>query len=138
MLVFKDAITGKPTVKVTDFGYSTLTVGGSRTVLLPSSNPWNAPEHHFGEFEVHEAKKTDVYSFGILCLWIMFGPTLLQRLNDEGRAECIANHLVGSMPDLSVECRTRLHEVFSLTLPHDPSKRTCDLARVIGLLGQNK
>ena len=138
MLVFKDAITRKTIVKVTDFGYSTLTVGGSGMVLLPKSSPWNAPEHHFGEFEAYAAKKTDVYSFGVLCLWVMFGPTLLERLKDGDRAECIANQHVESMPSLDVEYRICLREIFSLTLPHNPGKRTCDLARVIGLLGQKR
>ena len=125
MLVFKDAITKKITVKVADFGYSTLTVGESGKVFLPKSRPWNAPEHHFGEFNVQEAKKADVYSFGMLCLWLLFGnrlsdipqtsadgtaelisfnapllqvgrPTLLEILKDEDRVEDIANHLVES------------------------------------------
>ena len=124
MLVFKDAITGKTRVKVADFGYSTHTMGESGKVLLPKSRPWNAPEHHFGEFKVQEAKKTDVYSFGMLCLWILFGNrlsnfqqttadgvtglisfdipffgrlTLLECLKYEDILEGIANHLLGSM-----------------------------------------
>ena len=165
MLVFKDSISRKITVKLTDFGYSTLTGGGSGTDILPKSRPWNAPEHHHGEFNAHEAKKTDVYSFGMLCLWVLFenrlsdlpqttadgvaglisfdapflgGPTFLERLKDEGRLEYIANRLVESMPGLNVEYRIRLKEIFSLALPHNPGKRTCDLARVIGLLSQKK
>ena len=166
MLVFKDAITRKVTVKVADFGYSTLTVGESGKVILPKSRPWNAPEHHFGEFNVQEAKKTDVYSFGMLCLWLLFGkrqsdipqttadgaaglisfdappflcgPTLLERLKDEGSLEHIANNLVESMPGLSVDYRIRLKGIFSLTLKLNPGKRTCDLARVIGILSQKK
>ena len=66
VLVFKDSTTREITVKVTDFGYSTLTVGESGKVFLPKSRPWNAPEYHFGEFNVQEAKKADVYSFGLL------------------------------------------------------------------------
>ena len=168
VLVFKDAITRKVTVKVADFGYSTLTAGESGKVLLPKSRPWNAPEHHFGEFKVHEAKKMDVYSFGMLCLWVLFGgrlsdfpqtttaadgvtelisfdappfrsgPTLLERLKDEDRLEYIANHRLGSLPGLDVEYAIRLKEIFSMTLLHNPGKRTCDLARVIGLLSQKK
>ena len=167
VLVFKDAITRKITVKVADFGYSTLTAGESGKVLLPKSRPWNAPEHHFGEFEAHEAKKTDVYSFGMLCLWVLFrnrlsdvpqitadgvaelisfdappffhsGPTLLECIKDEGGLGCVANRLLESMPGLGVEYTMGLKEIFSLTLPHDPGKRTCDLARVIGLLSQKK
>ena len=163
VLVFKDAITRKITVKVADFGYSTLTVGESGKVLLPKSEPWNAPEHRFWGFEVREAKKMDVYSFGMLCLWLlfenrlsdipqttadgtaelisfdppMFGrPTLLEGLKGEDKVKDIANDLVESMPGLDVECRIRLKEIFSLTLPLNPGNRTCDLARVIGLLSQ--
>ena len=163
VLVFKDAVTKKITVKVADFGYSTLTEGESGKVLLPKSRPWNAPEHHFGEFEVQAAKKTDVYSFGMLCLWILFGsrlsnfqqtiangvtgsisfdipffrgrPTLLECLKNEDRLEDIANDVLGSISGLDVdsECTIRLREVFGLTLPHNPGKRTCNLERVIGL-----
>ena len=166
VLVFKDAVTREITVKVSDFGYSTLTVGESGKVLLPKSRPWNAPEHHFGEFKAHEAKKTDVYSFGMLCLWVLFGsrlsdfpqttadgetglisfdipyfrgrPTLLECLKNEGRLEDIAIHLLGSIPGLDVNYAIRLRELFSLTLPHSPAKRTGDLVRVIGLLSQKK
>ena len=168
VLVFKDAITRKITVKVTDFGYSTLTVGESGKVLLPKSRPWNAPEHHFGEFKVQEAKKTDVYSFGMLCLWILFRdrlsnfqqattdgvsefisfdipffhgcPTLLECLKNKDRLEDIASHLLGSMPGLSAgpEFTIHLKELFSLTLAHNPGKQTCNLERVIGFLSQRK
>ena len=90
VLVYRDAITRKVTVKVADFGYSTLTVGGSGKVLLPKSSPWNAPEHHFGEFTAQEAKKTDVYSFGMLCLWLLFGNRLsdIPQTTEIGRASC--------------------------------------------------
>ena len=167
MLVFKDAITRKITIKVADFGYSTLTLDESGKVILPKSRPWNAPEHHFGEFNVQEAKKTDVYSFGMLCLWLLFGnrlsdvpqttadgaarlvsfnvpfeflarPTVLECLKEEDRLEYFANQLVESMPGLNVECRIHLKEIFRLTLPLNPGKRTCDLARVIGLLTQKQ
>ena len=137
MLVFKDAITRKIPVKVADFGYSTLIVGESGKVILPKSRPWNAPEHLFGEFNAQEAKRTDVYSFGMLCLWLLLGnrlseipqttadgtaelisfnapllqvghPTLLEILKDEDRAGDIANHLVESMPGLDIKYRIRL------------------------------
>ena len=138
----------------------------SGKVILPKSRPWNAPEHHTGEFSAQEAKKTDVYSFGMLCLWLLFGNrlsdipqttadgtaelisfdappfisglTLLERLKYEGSLEDIANHLVESMPGLDVEYRIRLKEIFSLALPLNPGKRTSDLVRVIGLLSQEK
>ena len=119
-----------------------------------------------GSFNAQEAKRTDVYSFGMLCLWLLFGnrlsdipqttpdgaaelisfdappflggPTLLERLKYEGSLEHTAHHLVESMPGLDVEYRIRLKDVFSLALPHNPGKRTCDLARIIGHLSQKK
>jgi hypothetical protein len=45
-------------------------------IFLPKSRPWDAPEHHFGEFSAPAAKKIDVYSFSLLCLWILFGDGL--------------------------------------------------------------
>ena len=166
VLIFKDATTGKIAVKVTDFGYSTLTVGESGKVLLPKSRPWNAPEHHFGQFKVQEAKKADVYSFGMLCLWVLLGnrlsnfqqttadgvagfisfdipffrggPTLLECLKREDRLEGIANRLLESTPGLDAdpEFTIRLKKIFSLTLQHNPGERTCNLEIVIGPLSR--
>ena len=108
----------------------------------------------------------DFYSFGLLCLWFLFGnrlfdipqatadgtaglisldpplrqvghSTLLELFKkNKDRVEDIANHLVESMPGLNVGYRIRLKEIFSLTLPLNPGKLTCDLARVIGLFSQ--
>ena len=99
----------------------------------------------------------------MLCLWVLFGnclpdvpqttadgpaglisfdarflggPTLLLLLMDEVGLDYIANHLVESIPGLNVEYAIRLKETPGPTLPHNPGKRTCDLARVIGLLSQ--
>lgn len=36
------------------------------------SVPWNAPEHMNQKFEPLQAKRMDVYSFGMLCLWLLF------------------------------------------------------------------
>ena len=161
VLVFMDT-TGKTTVKVTDFGYSTL-VTGERSVFLPKSRPWNAPEHHFGEFKPLEAKKADVYSIGMLCLWVLFGNhlsdipqtttggtellsfdapfghlTLLERLKDQDKVEHIAHQLTESTPGIKDEYRIRLKELFSLTLQLNPEKRTSDLGKLVGLLDQER
>jgi len=162
VLVFKNAATSKVTIKVTDFGYSTLAAGESGMVILPKSRPWNAPEHHFGEFDALQAKKTDVYSFGMLCLWILFenslrhipqtsaegatelisfnaspGPhTLLERLKDEDAVAHIANQLIESMSCLNTEHRIRLKEFFNLTLQYNPEKRSSDLGKLVALLSK--
>ena len=158
VLVFKDA-TGKTSVKVSDFGYSTLAVGEAGKVLLPKSRPWNAPENLLGEFEVPEAKKADVYSFGILCLWVLLGSisipqsgieltfeassmslTSLEHLKNDDKVEHIASQLMESVPlvGLNDKLKKRLKEFFSLTVPFAPAKRTSDFARLISLLSQKR
>jgi serine/threonine protein kinase len=154
VLVFKDSA-GKITVKVTDFGYSTLATSEDETVFLPKSRPWNAPEHHFGEFKVVEAKKTDVYSFGMLCLWVLLGSmpiqrssteymfdtstgpfTSLENLKYDDKVEHLANQLMELVPlaGLNLENRILLKEIFSWTVQRRPERRTSDLKRVVGLL----
>ena len=158
MLVFKDA-TAKATVKVTDFGYSTLVRSTDGRVFLPKSRPWNAPEYRYGEFTVAEAKKTDIYSFGLLCLWVLFGSmriqqnfagctfessigprTSLEQLKDDDKVEHIANQLLESVPlaGLNAMHRIRLKEFFSLTVLRNPEKRTSKFARLVSLLSQKR
>jgi hypothetical protein len=154
VLIFKDA-TGKITVKVTDFGYSTLAAGEAKNICLPKSRPWNAPEHHFGEFTTHDAKQTDVYSFGMLCLWVVSGGapilqnnteytfaastgpcTMLEQLKYDDKLEQIANQLIDSIPpaEVNAEHRNCLKEFFSLAVPLNRAKRTSDLVKLVGLL----
>jgi hypothetical protein len=174
VLVFKDD-TGTTTVKMADFGYSTLTTNeaiakleGPTTdhterVFLPKSRPWNAPEHHFGMFTAQEAKQTDVYSFGMLCLWVLFGsvrtpqnstecmpevvsfdapteaPTLLEKFKYEDKMGHTANKLIDSMPaELNVELRIRLKEVFSCTVLLNPERRTSDIGKVVHLFNKER
>jgi serine/threonine protein kinase len=164
VLVFKDTA-GKTTVKVTDFGYSTFTapetssVGRTGSVFLPKSRPWNAPEHHFGDFTALEAKKADVYSFGMLCFWILFGnicmpqnmeytfdtstgpSTSLEQIKYDDKMEYVANQLMESVSvgaGLNAKHKSRLQIFFSLTVPLNPEKRTTDIAKLLGLLGQEQ
>jgi len=174
VLVFKDD-TGKTTVKVADFGYSTLVAGenfvigetpaaGRKSdgglaarVFLPKSRPWNAPEHHFGEFTAAEAKKADAYSFGMLCLWVLFGsvriadndteytfdpPTgphsSLERLKYEGGVEDIAIESIKSIPGLDAECKICLKEFFSLTVALNPQKRASNLGKLLGFINKQR
>lgn len=70
--MFKDEESGQYAAKVTDFGYSTRIRDESDRIQLPKSWPWGAPEH--GQFAVRpsEARKMDVFSFGMTCLWLLF------------------------------------------------------------------
>ena len=39
---------------------------------MPESEPWNAPEYCARHFKSEEAKQMDVYSFAMLCVWLLF------------------------------------------------------------------
>ena len=39
---------------------------------MPDIGLWNAPEHHDRSFRPEQAKQMDVYSFGLLCFWLLF------------------------------------------------------------------
>ncbi|KAF8853253.1 hypothetical protein BDZ45DRAFT_82220 [Acephala macrosclerotiorum] len=58
--------------KVADFGFATVASGNKIDVAI--STPWVAPEVGSRDdgHTLEQAKKTDVYSFGMLCLWLIF------------------------------------------------------------------
>ena len=122
---------------------------------LPKSRPWNAPEHHFGEFTAPVAKQTDVYSFDMLCLWVLSwnvpilhdgteytfdastgSRILLEQLKYDDKLENIAHQLLDSIPlaGVNMEHRNRFKEIFSLTVPLNPKTRSSNLGKLEGLL----
>ncbi|KAL8840333.1 MAG: hypothetical protein Q9170_001348 [Blastenia crenularia] len=59
------------TVKVADFGYSTVHATDKDLIQMPRSLHWTAPEWHHRGFSFEQAKKMDVYSLGLLVLWLL-------------------------------------------------------------------
>lgn len=59
---------------ISDFGYSTISDYGDdgASILLPHSRHWSAPEHTYDAVTFEDARKMDVYSMGLLCLWLLF------------------------------------------------------------------
>jgi serine/threonine protein kinase len=72
VLIFRDEDHGF-IAKMADFGFSTGFQGENDKISFPRSRPWNAPEYHDRYFFPEEAKRMDVYSFGLLCFWFLFG-----------------------------------------------------------------
>ena len=72
MLIFENS-SGDYLAKVADFGFSTHFESEQDLIIMPKSVPWNAPEHHHRYFSSRDAKAMDVYSFSMLCLWLLFG-----------------------------------------------------------------
>ena len=75
VLVF-DTVSGGIHVKLIDFGYSSLYTGPNDTNRVPATRPWNAPEWHTRGFSSDAARKMDVYSYGLLCLWLLLHSSL--------------------------------------------------------------
>lgn len=139
--------------KLTDFGCFRLPDGG---VLLGGSRPWQAPECSRGAFfKLEEAKRTDVYSFGML-IWRVFldgdpFKTLgefqgnykeqRQKRNDKiallKDQDQLVQHVCCSLalsekfsrPQLAMLC-----EVVSITLVKDSTRRELDMTRLIRFL----
>ena len=139
--------------KLTDFGCIRLPDGG---VLLGGSRPWQAPEcSRRAFFNLEEAKRTDVYSFGML-IWRVFldgDPFKIlgeyqgnhkerrQKRNDAVALLKDQDQLVQhvrcslalseqfSRPQLEALC-----EVVSITLIKNSARRELDMTRLIRIL----
>ncbi|KAL8727441.1 MAG: hypothetical protein Q9166_006029 [cf. Caloplaca sp. 2 TL-2023] len=146
--------------KLTDFGVSRHPNGG---VILGGSRPWQAPECNRGQyFKIEAAKRTDIYSFGMLLWRVMFDGDPFKLLEGDGTFEgktdkerrMKRNEAVGALKsdDRLVQhvCESlavsekfdrfqieMLSEVMSITLALDPSRRELDLGRIIRLLTPN-
>ncbi|KAI1631178.1 TPR-like protein [Biscogniauxia mediterranea] len=148
--------------KVTDFGYSTRYVEAQDyRIKLPISRPWNAPEHNrlAREWAPTEAIKTDIFSFGMLCFWLLFEPYLSGSIPLTQGLDAATTIFQGSVEDtligikgelteyaqqfLSVEatldCKQRraLQEFFNSSLSSEQQKRGQDLIDLLGYLDWN-
>ena len=140
--------------KLTDFGVSRLPNG---ELVLGGSRPWQAPECHRGAYlRIEDAKRTDIYSFGML-LWRVCldgdpfkslgefeGETAAERRKKRNEAitrkkdsDRLVQHVCNSLALSDQFSRAQLDmlcEVISITLLKDPSRRELDVRRIIRLL----
>jgi serine/threonine protein kinase len=142
VLVFKDD-SGSYTAKMADFGFATLAMGDG-LINIAISQPWNAPEHHYRGFKLSEAMKTDIYSFGMLCLWLLFRGNkkypkqdLLKELKSKDKLPALAYELI-TTTGLNDEQKRDLYSFFNSTLVKDPDRRSSDIKQLVQLLAQNK
>jgi serine/threonine protein kinase len=139
VLVFPDD-EGEIVAKVCDFGYSTLSARNSeeQQIHLPISTPWNAPEvDRNARFSLHQAKLADVYSFGVLCLWLLLTDATPQntmhigKLKEDGELEQFVRGRIGDMPSLGTDQKNGLTSFFACALARDASLRSLDLKRIM-------
>ncbi|KAK7422181.1 hypothetical protein QQZ08_009649 [Neonectria magnoliae] len=76
VLLFSDK--GNPVAKLSDFGFSVF--ASTKSLKLGGTTPWKAPEIEARqEHTLSQAKRTDLFSFGMLCLWVLFWRELCER-----------------------------------------------------------
>ncbi len=132
--------------KVTDFGYSTVFATDKELVTMPDSGIWTAPERHHRKFFPGDARKMDVYSFGMLCLWLLCYNTESKtdhrfrqdfRESSENGMGSILEFLDGSK-GLEDEDRHMVQKVFSITLARDPDQRSSSFNELLPFLSSNR
>lgn len=128
--------------KVIDFGYSTLFATEKDLIIMPDSGLWTAPEQHHREILPRQARKMDTYSFGILCLWLLFynkgtNPrcNFKKDLEDsQTRLSDFTFELLRATSDLENWEKDDMQKVFRLTLTQDPVERTGNFDELLELL----
>jgi serine/threonine protein kinase len=81
VLIFKDHDTFIS--KITDFGYGHHYTSPTEGYCLPLSKPWEAPgvDGSDKEFSLEQAKLSDIYSYSLLCAWVLYGDQFLNHTN---------------------------------------------------------
>ncbi|KAL9076518.1 MAG: hypothetical protein Q9161_000850 [Pseudevernia consocians] len=161
VLLFKGGV-GEVYAKLADFGYAGWAIDNKKDVLIkpPRSPPWDPPEYHHRGFTVLGARKLDIYSFGMLCLWVLFFDTppvsysvptavrgaqswpfhdskLLDSMKHKNTLGDFASELVRSVKGLAANHRENLERFFLSALAHDPAERTLNLEELASLLGHS-
>jgi serine/threonine protein kinase len=163
VLIFKDN-TGEYTAKVTDFGYSTRFAHKDDLINMPKSRPWNAPEHDRDRFTPVQAQRMDVFSFGMLCVWVLFEKYLsgtvvlpqkaqwanqyfqdktqqhlskhvLDNLKHDNKLALLAQQLIYAEQDIDQDIKQALERLFSILLAYNPNERHISLEEMFGWLG---
>lgn len=161
VLVFENG--SRIVAKVADFGCATHFQSEDDMISLPISEPWNAPEHKGQNFYPLQAKRADLYSFALLCAWLLSetgspsssSPTnlafvgvaqytskisLLRHLktsNDEVLVAWAVS-VVRNNSCLDNGTKVDLTEFFESTLTRDPQSRCIELGRLLHLLVPNR
>ena len=114
ILIFKNR-EGRLIAKLADFGCSVLGTSRDQLVRLPKSEPWFAPEYHHRDFKLHMAQRMDIYSFGMLCLWILSLNddkilVLLNKWKKEDKIQDEAQRVTKSLVDLGTISKIKLQK----------------------------
>ena len=156
-LVFRGGTTNEVVAKVSDFGFSSIWARPEDLIQVAMTKPWNAPEWHHRGFIFCEARKMDVYSFGLLCLWIVmqsrnvtpplqdtksllfttegdFQIDVLDKFKSEGNLVEVLTQTISQKDSMKIPEHSMLLEVLQRTLKADPRTRDSDLSGAFAAL----
>ena len=143
VLIFED-YPRRYVAKVADFGYSTWLAGFDDLIYMPYSPHWTAPEWHRRGFDRASAFKMDVYSFGLLYIWLILYCGRTSKYNQfyedlragEGTS-ALTKEDVEDLGKLNKEQRQNLKQLFDLTLAFNPEVRCSNFEDIRDLLPLN-
>ena len=132
-------------LKLIDFGFSPRTRAND-PVFVSGTKPWTAPEHHGRGHTVQGARLMDLFSFGMLCFWMLFRDLLwpnsgfeaeMQQLRIVKEACSFAEVFEAQLRDLPEIPRQYLEQMKHLigsTLHRVPNQRVSSLRDLLGEL----
>jgi len=144
------------TGKLIDFGYSCLGTSDNEMVKVARTRPWQAPEHNRDQFfQLHAARRMDVYSFGMLICRTFLSDELSASVGKVGRCDDPREHLqllehidslkassgfldmvlraLQSSKAIDEACREDLRRIFELTLRHEPQLRAANFDSLVSI-----
>jgi serine/threonine protein kinase len=156
ILIVKDS-NGAYVAKVADFGWSCFDGIGNGKVYPPKSTPWYAPEWHPRGFFIKNAKRLDIFSLGMVCLWVLLEHTnsqftssiingpfenisvpslktqleVLEIWKSQGRLPILAEHILRDIDVLNEKDKGSLRLFFSRALQHETSNRALDILQLV-------
>lgn len=145
VLVYTE-VDGHYRAKAIDFGYSSLFMPDSGTIIMPFSEFWTAPEQHHREILPVQARRMDAYSFGMLCLWLFFynksedGDRNFRRDREDPQKDPLgqAYEFLEAETALDDRRKKKIQNIFRLTLAEDPTERTVEFTELLELLSSNR
>jgi serine/threonine protein kinase len=131
--------------KMADFGYSSIFVEQARLKMYGTEG-WAAPEYMKGmsaDFEA--ARRMDVFSLGLLCLWLLFynrsetgvddtTADFLAHRRSRTNLVDIALRNVQASKEMDEETRKNLTSFFEQSLQHNTALRVVDCQTLLGLI----
>ena len=133
-------------------------MGEDDLIYMPRSRIWHAPEWHDRAFRPEDTKRMDIFSFGMVCLWMLFGVDLplnstgdnrqlisfeedcdpatncLERWKTDDEKDELTTWAISIIPECIGSKRNDITSFFKLALAKVPQKRELGMDGLLQLL----